>query len=201
MKQRSASYQMVFTIVISIVICYLSYTLIAIFGLITFGSERIENDLMSNYDANSIIVLIGIIILIAKTITVYPLLLFCGRVAVDDFLTSIAHQVWRRESRGTGVDWELFRRSLIALVWVFSTVLIAVYVPNITIAIEFLGSFATLFVFIFPGICFLIAILIKDKNLYLLKDKIYISIASLYIVLGVFILGLTITQTIEKNLF
>ena len=183
-------------------ICYLSYTVIAIFGLITFGSEYIDSDLMSNYDANSIIVMIGIIILIAKTITVYPLLSFCGRVAVDDFLRTIAQQICCSEARRRANNGcEPFRRAFIVLIWVFSTIVVAIYVPDITLAIEFLGSFATLFVFIFPGICFLNAILIKDKNLFLLKDKIYVFIASIYLILGVFIFGLTLTQTIEKNLF
>ena len=195
MKQRIGSTKTTLTIIISILICYLSYTLIAFFGLMTFGSQYIENDLISNYDANDVFVLIGIVIMIAKTITVYPLLLFCGRVAVDDFLKTIGQFCL---STICGNCLEPFRRVLIVLIWVFTTIVIAIYVPNITIAIESLGSFATLFVFIFPGICFLNAILVKDKNLYLLKDKIYIFIASLYIVLGVFIFGLTLTQTFEK---
>ncbi len=200
MKHRIGSIKITLTVIISILICYVSYTITAIFGLITFGSNDIENDLMLNYDANDGFVFAGILIMIAKTITVYPLLLFCGRVAVEDYLQIIS-QIFPNILRlcDNSSNYVILRRVLIVLIWVFSTVVIAIYVPNITIAIEFLGTFATLFVFIFPGICFSSAILCKDKNLYLLKDRIYIFIASLYITLGVFIFGLTLTQSIRKN--
>ncbi|XP_054164858.1 sodium-coupled neutral amino acid transporter 7-like [Oppia nitens] len=201
MKHRVGSVKVILTIIASLVICYVSYTLTAIFGLLTFGSDYIENDLMSNYDANNWIVLIAILTLIAKTITVYPLLLFCGRVAVEDFIQMISQRINRTATLCTNWShFEPYRRSIIVLTWIMSTIVMAINVPNITIAIQFLGSFATIFVFIFPAICFLKAVLIKDKYLYLIKDKFYAFIASIYIIIGVFILGLTVTATIDKYL-
>ncbi|CAG2109363.1 unnamed protein product, partial [Medioppia subpectinata] len=180
MRHRSSSIKITLTIIISILICYLSYTLTAIFGLITFGSDYIENDLMSNYDANHLFVLFAIIILIAKTITVYPLLLFCGRIAVEDFMQKLSEMFCTNLAFcDNSSRFEPLRRALIVLIWIITTIIIAIYIPNITIAIEFLGSGAILFIFIFPGLCFLNAVLIKDK------------------ILGVFILGLTLTQTID----
>lgn len=182
------------TIFVSIFICFITYNLIAFFGLMTFGSNGIKQDLMSNYDAKDIIALIGIILLIAKTVTIYPLMLFCGRVAVEDFLIKL----FKLEHNSSS---ELFRRTTIVTVWFFSTIVVAILIPNLSTAIKILGSMASLFVFIFPGICCISMVLYKDPNLYFNKNKMYIILASFLIILGVFILSLTIAQVIQEDFF
>lgn len=46
---------------------------------------------------------------------------------------------------------ELKRRCVIAIVWFTTTLLVALYVPNIAIVIDVLGALAALFIFFFPG--------------------------------------------------
>lgn len=192
MKHRIGSSKITLTIIISVLICFLSYTTIAVLGIITFGSNEIAGDLMENYNALDPVVLAGIIILLAKTITIYPLILFCGRLAVEDFY-------YRILGFEENASHEIYSRIIIVLIWVLTTIAAAIFIPTISVAIDFLGSFTVLFVFIFPGMCFLSSILYKDPYIYLRKDKIYLFLASLYIVLGIFIFGLTFTQTMRKD--
>jgi hypothetical protein len=44
------------------------------------------------------------------------------------------------------------RRILIVSLWFFSTLVGAVFLPNISIAIHYLGALAASFIFIFPGL-------------------------------------------------
>ena len=48
------------------------------------------------------------------------------------------------------------RRILIVCLWFFSTLVGAVFLPNISVAIHYLGALAASFIFIFPGM--------KQKN-------------------------------------
>lgn len=79
-------------------------------------------------------------LLIIKTIVVYPVLLFCGRIVVEQCLNNS-----NRSSK--------FLRIFLATVWVISSAAIAIFIPNIAIIINYLGSLANLFVFIMPGLC------------------------------------------------
>jgi hypothetical protein len=44
------------------------------------------------------------------------------------------------------------RRILIVSLWFFSTLVGAVFLPNISIVIHYLGALAASFIFIFPGL-------------------------------------------------
>lgn len=51
---------------------------------------------------------------------------------------------------------EMKRRIIITSGWFVTTLLFAVYTPNIGIVIELLGSLASMNVFIFPSICLIV---------------------------------------------
>jgi amino acid permease len=191
MREKSSSPKLMVTIVLSIAISMAAYTSTSAFGLLTFGS-KIQADLLTNYDANNGLILLGIVGMAAKTVTTYPLLLFCARVALEDMWTEL-----RGHSPTEAVA--AVRRHVIVLIWFFSSLVIAVAVPDIGTAIDMLGALASLFIFIVPGMCFMRATLRKDPNLVLLKDRLYIFLSCLYICLGSFIFGLTLTQTILKD--
>ena len=78
------------------------------------------------------------IMLIVKTIVVYPLLLFCGRIVMEELL------------QGFSPRKPVVLRVSIATVWVLSSCALAILVPNIAVVINYLGSLAILFVFILP---------------------------------------------------
>ena len=65
------------TIVISLALCILSYTVTASFGYLTFGSH-IKADVLSSYSPTPD-VLLAVIIIAIKMYTTYPILLYVGR--------------------------------------------------------------------------------------------------------------------------
>jgi hypothetical protein len=108
------------------------------------------------------------------------------------------------------------RRILIVGLWFFSTLVVAVFLPNISIAIHYLGALAASFIFIFPGI--------KSKKLDYPKNKvdfnlglclyfhieqawinswgniISISIGIFYVAIGVFVMALTLVQSLISDI-
>jgi len=69
-----------FSLVISaaLAVCVGAYTIAGIFGYLTFGSD-VESDVLESYGGKKPMVLLGIAAVALKTVTTYPLLLFCGR--------------------------------------------------------------------------------------------------------------------------
>ncbi|CAF1279236.1 unnamed protein product [Adineta ricciae] len=121
----------------STIVLIFSYCLVAICGYLTFGIN-VNHDILMSYDPHSIPVLIAVIMVAIKTYTAYPVNLFCGRIAIESFSTS-------------GIEPSVKRRVIIVCLWFFSTLAGAVFLPNISLAIHYLGALAASFIFIFPG--------------------------------------------------
>lgn len=58
--------------------CASAYTLIGVYGYLTFGSY-VSSDILENYGGADVSVLVGIAAIAVKSVTTYPILLFCGR--------------------------------------------------------------------------------------------------------------------------
>jgi sodium-coupled neutral amino acid transporter 7/8 len=123
-------------------------------------------------------VLAGVIAMSLKTISTYPILLFCGREAFYTVVVDVCDVVRGRETNPvtdeTSLKWRLF----IGLPWFFVSLILAIQIPNIGEVIGFLGSLASVFIFIFPGMClfqvylFLLLTkwsLLKDENFYFFR--------------------------------
>lgn len=65
-------------VVIALIICTTAYTLTGVYGYLTFGS-KVSSDVVESYGSSDISILIGITAIAIKTITTYPILLYCGR--------------------------------------------------------------------------------------------------------------------------
>jgi uncharacterized membrane protein len=63
---------------------------------------------------------------------------FCHRTAIDSFSATNPVQ-------------SIKRRVIIVCLWFFTTLVGAVFLPNISLAIHYLGALAASFIFIFPG--------------------------------------------------
>lgn len=173
--------------------CAIAYTAVAVFGVLAFGNS-ISPDLMLNYDASDLLVLIGITIVAFKTITTYPLLLFCARTAIDDFL------VWRLRIINPERS-EPKRRALIVILWFFLTLALAIVVPDIGAVIRLIGTLAIVFIFIVPGVCLIsVSNLIPSPEITSFRYYLLNLIGSLYTLIGAFIFGVSLTQSIEHLL-
>ena len=127
------------------------------------------------------------ILLVVKTIVVYPVLLFCGRIVLEDVVLR------RNDGEDSRPTW---LRVSIATVWVITSCAIAILVPNIAVVITYLGSLAILFVFILPGACLYIAIFNEQHRQALQRElprplssvASMLSLSVLFIGYGMFVL-------------
>jgi len=176
----------------AIAICVFTYTGAATFGYLTFGN-LVSEDILTNYDANKPSVMIALIALGLKTYTTYPILLFCGR----EGLSTIIKDLFINDDTPSK---EKFRRCTIATIWFVASILIAIEIPNIGAVINVLGSFAAIFIFVFPGICLMQTTFMRDSMLVTTKAKFKIALAVIFIILGFFLFGVVLTQGIITDL-
>ncbi|XP_069948994.1 sodium-coupled neutral amino acid transporter 7 isoform X2 [Cherax quadricarinatus] len=146
LKEHNASSSFIKACVAAIVVCFLVYTVSANYGYLTFGS-LVKGDVLLSYDARKMQVLIAVILLAIKSWTTYPILMFCVREAVGDLYIQL-----RSLSPVEAARTESLRRKLIALTLWGTSMLIAVFTPNINIVVKLLGSLAAIFIFVFPGL-------------------------------------------------
>ncbi|UJR09283.1 hypothetical protein I4U23_013528 [Adineta vaga] len=168
----------------STIVLICSYCLVAVCGYLTFGIN-VDHDILMSYDPHSIPVLIAVIMVAVKTYTAYPVNLFCGRTAIDSFTTSDNEP-------------SLKRRIIIVCFWFFSTLTGAVFLPNISLAIHYLGALAASFIFIFPGLCLYFHI--SNNWIYSWQNLFSVFIAIFYVAIGVFVTVLTLVQSLMSDI-
>src|SRR5699024_116683 len=96
-------------------------------------------------------------------------------------------------------------RILIATGWLLSSAVLAVYVPNIAVAINYLGAVANLLVFILPGLslyviqfdCRLHERLAKECKL-LANPPVLLMVSVAFIAYGVALFGYSLSLSIVK---
>ena len=88
MKHRTFKH-ITFVVLSAVTICFVCYTLPAVFAYLTFGS-LVKEDILMSYDCmpyDCWHVYAGMVAIALKSITMYPVLLFCGREAIESFFT------------------------------------------------------------------------------------------------------------------
>eukprot|EP00096_Caligus_rogercresseyi_P007554 TRINITY_DN25466_c0_g1_i1.p1 TRINITY_DN25466_c0_g1~~TRINITY_DN25466_c0_g1_i1.p1 ORF type:complete len:517 (+),score=104.59 TRINITY_DN25466_c0_g1_i1:51-1601(+) len=171
----------------AIAICCFCYTGAAGWGYYTFGS-LIQPDILLMYDSSEPKVLLANVAMAFKTITTYPILMFCGREAIQSVIYP--------SGEGTTLS-----RVVISLVWFILSLCGALFIPDIDLVIKTLGSLAAVFIFVFPGICLFKYALRTDPS-FLRKKTIGVLILSIiFQVLGFFIFGVVLTQAVRRMKF
>ena len=77
--------------------------------------------------------------------------------------------------------------------------MLALVVPNIGVAIALISGVASLFIFVFPGLCLLQSVNLRAEVLKK-KDYLSLSVAALYLVVGSFIFGLVTVLAIQQDI-
>lgn len=171
--------------VVSMIVCFLVYTMVGIFGYATFGAGKVPSDVLQGYADESVLVALAVVFVAIKNFTTYPIVLCCGR----DALFSLAR---------IDVDAITFRsRALVTIVWYVLSLTIAVLVPDISPVVNLLGALSAAFIFVFPGIALFRSILLKDSQLYLNKDRLLVFFAIFITALGAFVSGLVFVEAIQ----
>jgi len=186
------------TVMVALVICVFAYTITASFGYLTFGS-KVKADILSSYEPTPW-VLVAVVLIALKMVASYPILLFVGRTAFE----SIWAHMWSLTPEESAMG-ERRRRIVIVTVWFFSSLGLAVIVPDIAVVIAVLGGLAALFIFIFPGLCLLQVLLQgyvrydasnSHTNRNNVKFMLLMAMSVGYLVIGGFIFGVTTTQAL-----
>ncbi|CAL7948843.1 unnamed protein product [Xylocopa violacea] len=168
----------------SMIICFIAYTVVGIFGYATFGAGKVPSDILQGYTDKSVFVTLAIIFIAIKNFTTYPIVLYCGRDALLSILRMDINVTFKF-------------RAFITVIWYILSLVIAILVPDISPVINLLGSLSAAFIFIFPGICLFQSTLLKDSELHLNKDRLLIFFAVLIIALGAFVTGVVLVEAIQ----
>ncbi|CAG2161906.1 unnamed protein product [Oppiella nova] len=181
---------------LALFLLFFLYCLSGTFGYLTFGAY-VSPDIMQMFDARDPVVAAGIFALIIKMITTYAPLMFCGRGALDGLYAELS-----KLSAEDFIGGELRRRIIITSVWNAVVLLLSIVTPNITIAIELLGSLASCNVFVFPGLC-MVALAKRMSRLgtNVLFSKALHIYGLLVILTGAFIFVIVFIQVINDLLY
>uniref|UniRef100_A0A8C7Y3D0 Solute carrier family 38 member 8a n=1 Tax=Oryzias sinensis TaxID=183150 RepID=A0A8C7Y3D0_9TELE len=148
MEDRQLSHWVAVSVV-AMVICLIIYSLTGVYGYLTFGRE-VKADILMSYASSDVMMLVARLLFGVSIITIYPILVLLGRSVIQDSLRS-----WQRRQREGVASAKLERRSryLLTVLWIIITLLIAVFVPDISKVIGVIGGISAFFIFIFPGLC------------------------------------------------
>uniref|UniRef100_A0A8B9GQF4 Solute carrier family 38 member 8b n=1 Tax=Astyanax mexicanus TaxID=7994 RepID=A0A8B9GQF4_ASTMX len=130
----------VFISVMSMIFCLLIYTLTGVFGFLTFG-PLVASDILMSYPGDDVVMIIARLLFGISIFTIYPIILLLGR--------SVTYRSTSQSRRC---------RVGLTVLWIGVTLLIAVYVPDMSDVISVIGGISAFFIFIFPGLCLIFAI-------------------------------------------
>lgn len=143
----------------TVVICTFVYLPSAVCGYLTHGTN-IASNFLKSYDPNDTSILIGQIGVMVSVMMTYPVLYFVTRNAFDPMYTNLRLYF---DEHYDGMKHEQRRRIIEAVLWYLGTLLLALFIPNIGVAINFAGSITAFFYFVFPGL-FLYVIGLKRRE-------------------------------------
>ncbi|XP_061891437.1 putative sodium-coupled neutral amino acid transporter 8a isoform X2 [Entelurus aequoreus] len=172
-----------FISVITMIICLIIYTLTGVYGYLTFGKD-VKPDILMSYMGDDILMLIARLLFGISIITIYPIILLLGRSVIQDPLLS-----WRRRRCGdvVTVEFESRSRYTLTFLWITATLLIAVFVPDISKVISVIGGISAFFIFIFPGLCLMFAMQSEPVSC---KARVFLTVWGVVTLLcGAFIFG------------
>ncbi|XP_049580242.1 putative sodium-coupled neutral amino acid transporter 8a [Syngnathus scovelli] len=182
-----------FISVITMIICFVIYSLTGVYGYLTFGKD-VKADILMSYMGNDILMLIARLLFGVSIITIYPIILLLGRSVIQDPLLSW----WRRRGRTVTVKFESRSRYTLTFLWITATILIAVLVPDISKVISVIGGISAFFIFIFPGLCLIFAMQSEPVSC---KTRIVLTLWGVVtLVCGAFIFGQSTTIAVMQLL-
>ncbi|XP_059158344.1 sodium-coupled neutral amino acid transporter 7-like [Physella acuta] len=183
------------TVTLAMILSALIYTFTATLGYLQFG-DNVTNDILLSFNPTAE-VMVAVVLLAVKAYTTYPIFCFLGKSAFD----TVWGMFWKMSPEEI-LHREKTRRVIITLVWFTLTLLFSIYIPNIGVAVEILGAYMAVFIFVFPGLCLLKTMQNRietgekqPKTVHVLK-----GIAIAFLIVGVFIFGLTLSQSIMKDI-
>ncbi|XP_005750700.1 putative sodium-coupled neutral amino acid transporter 8 [Pundamilia nyererei] len=183
----------VFISVVSMIFCFVIYSLTGVYGFLTFGKDA-RPDILMSYTSSDVLMLIARLLFGISIITIYPITLLLGRSVIQDLLLS-----WRQRRSGVvTVDFESRSRYMLTVLWITATLLIAVFVPDISKVISVIGGISAFFIFIFPGLCLMFAMQSEPVSC---KTRVIFTVWGVVtLICGAFIFGQSTTIAVMQLL-
>ncbi|KAM9375744.1 putative sodium-coupled neutral amino acid transporter 8a [Pholidichthys leucotaenia] len=183
----------VFISLVSMLICLIIYSLTGVYGYLTFGND-VKADILMSYTSHDLLMLIARLLFGVSIITIYPITLLLGRSVIQEPLLC-----WRRKYYSVvTVEFESRSRYVLTVLWITVTLLIAVFVPDISKVISVIGGISAFFIFIFPGLCLMFAMQSEPVSC---KTRVVLTVwGVLTLICGAFIFGQSTTIAVMQLL-
>ncbi|XP_059158332.1 sodium-coupled neutral amino acid transporter 7-like [Physella acuta] len=183
------------TVTLAMILCVLIYTVTAALGYLQFG-DSITNDILLSFNPTAA-VMVAVVFVVVKAYTTYPIHCFCGKAAFD----TVWKMVWHMSPEEI-IHRENNRHIATTCVWFTLTLLLSIFIPNIGVVIQILGALAAVFIFVFPGLCLFKVTQTKIDFEEKQPTQIYVlrAMAIVFLIVGVFIFGLTLSQAVIKDI-
>ncbi|XP_053574848.1 putative sodium-coupled neutral amino acid transporter 8 [Bombina bombina] len=144
--------------VFSMLICLLIYSLTGLYGYLTFG-DAVAADILMSYPGNDMVVVVARLLFAISIVTIYPIILLLGRTVLQEaWLDHKGGSIYVTDS------YERFLRITLSVLWILVTLIIALFVPDISEVISIIGGISAFFIFIFPGLCLVCAVETKPMD-------------------------------------
>ncbi|XP_075043644.1 solute carrier family 38 member 8 [Mixophyes fleayi] len=191
MKNKSLS-NWVAVSVVSMIICLIIYSLTGFYGFLTFG-EGVAADILMSYPGNDVVVIIARLLFAISIITIYPIILLLGRSVLQELWLDLKHMtVYVSDS------YERFVRVILTVLWILVTLIIALFVPDISEVISIIGGISAFFIFIFPGMCLICAM--QTEPVGRRKKSCLVAWGIISVLCGAFIFGQSTTIAVIQLL-
>ncbi|XP_063044197.1 putative sodium-coupled neutral amino acid transporter 8 [Engraulis encrasicolus] len=182
----------IFISVVSMLFCLLIYTLTGVFGFMTFG-RVVASDILMSYPGNDVTMIIARLLFGFSIITIYPIILLLGRSVILSLLIR-----YRDRTAIVTDSFEQRCRVILTVLWVAVTLLIAIYVPDMSEVISVIGGISAFFIFIFPGLCLIFTMQTEPVSS---RTRLLLTVWGVVtVVVGVFIFGQSTTIAVMELL-
>lgn len=134
------------TVTIMLMICTIVYLTISVVAVLVFGS-KIKQDLIQNFPGDDWSTLATIALVGLKCILTSPAAFLPARITISDILT--------KSCKKFADLCEPAQRIMVTTATLILALVLALLVPNITVALNLLGTISVLFIFNLPALAYL----------------------------------------------
>ncbi|CAM5150476.1 unnamed protein product [Eretmochelys imbricata] len=179
--------------VLSMLFCLLIYSLTGLYGYLTFGAD-VAADILMSYPGNDVVIIIARLLFGISIITIYPIVLLLGRSVLQDVcLNDKCRSLVLME------PYERCTRIVLTMTWIIVTLVIALFVPDISEVISIIGGISAAFIFIFPGLCLICAM--EMEPIEPRKKSCLIAWGVISILCGAFVFGQSTTTAVMELVY
>eukprot|EP00397_Hematodinium_sp_SG-2012_P011928 GEMP01012080.1.p1 GENE.GEMP01012080.1~~GEMP01012080.1.p1 ORF type:complete len:512 (+),score=76.79 GEMP01012080.1:32-1567(+) len=147
-------------------VCFFTYSSVGVAGALTFGGCATEKSLiLDNFSRDNMPANVGRVFVALAVATSYPIMSFCGRLDLKKVLDAvIIKQGWAFSETNIFLGTENGRLFWVGTIWYISTLIFAIFVPNVMWVVNLSGTSCAPIMFIYPG-------LIAMKLAYLCNEE------------------------------